>query len=460
MIFRTTHWIDSSKDLVEVKLPNVRSGTGSGPGGGASRTRMHVFAVTLIPAKAKANGSEEVSLHVEFARSTNTWFEGTNKTQIFEATINNVGTQWILANQSVRVTVEAAGVRTVQPGVIKRLRPGDQARVKIGVVNNNGIAEGTKGRATVFITGKGVQQNYTFDATFGIPPYQPTYTDIYRHESPPWFEDSKFGIFIHWGVYSVPAWGNVRENETYAEWYWWNMNVGPGRRHKTYEHHKQTYGEDVVYDDFIQNFTASKYNPKEWVDLFADAGAKYFTIVSKHHDGYALFELPPNVSNRHSVALSPHRNLLKELFDARAQHQPQLHQATYFSLPEWFHPSYKPLGFGQWPGGNATNPYTGKTLPYTGAVPVNNYVTDVIMPSMKTLANMGTEVMWCDIGGPNMTAQFAAEYFNTAAAAGKQVLINNRCGVPGKQAWGVVTILKIRDKCLHPDLCLFHRLLS
>ena len=66
-----------------------------------------------------------------------------------------------------------------------------------------------------------------------------------------------------------------------------------------------------MYDDFIQNFTASAWDPKEWVDLFADAGANYFVQVSKHHDGYAIFDLPANVSQRTSVAQFPHRNLLQ-----------------------------------------------------------------------------------------------------------------------------------------------------
>jgi alpha-L-fucosidase len=83
------------------------------------------------------------------------------------------------------------------------------------------------------------------------------------------------------------------------------------------------------------------------------------------------------------------------------------------------------------PGGNATNPYTNQTLPYTGFVPVTDYVSDVILPEMRTLASMGTEIMWCDIGGPNLTAEFAAEYFNNAAQQGNQVLMDNRCGLPG-----------------------------
>jgi alpha-L-fucosidase len=172
--------------------------------------------------------------------------------------------------------------------------------------------------------------------------------------------------------------------------------------------------------------------------------------VSKHHDGYAIFDLPSNVTKRTSVALPPHRNLLQELFDAAAKYQPHLHRATYYSLPEWFHPDYRKYGFAQWPGGNATNPFTKETLPYTGYVPVKDYVTYIILPEMNALADMGTEIMWCtpsalphfnfpyqtnyhagDIGGPNMTAEFAASWFNRAATQGRQVVMDSRCGLPG-----------------------------
>jgi alpha-L-fucosidase len=210
------------------------------------------------------------------------------------------------------------------------------------------------------------------------------------------------------------------------------MNQGNNSdRRDWYEYHLETYGPNVVYDDFIQNFTASAYDPKSWVDLFADSGAQYFVQVSKHHDGFAIFDIPSNITNRTSVAQNPHRNLLGELFDAASTYQPHLHKATYYSLPEWFHPDYKSIGFNIWPGGNATNPYTNETLPYTGYVPVADYVSDLILPEMNILADMGTEIMWCDIGGPNLTAEFAAAYFNNAAQQGKQVLLNNRCGLPG-----------------------------
>jgi alpha-L-fucosidase len=216
------------------------------------------------------------------------------------------------------------------------------------------------------------------------------------------------------------------------------MNQGPNSSNDAgfYQYNLDTYGPDHAYDDFIQNFTTEHYDPKEWVDLFADAGAQYFVQVSKHHEGYALFDIPANITERTSVAQFPHKNLLQMLFDAADEYQPHLHKATYFSVPEWFHPDYKKYGFGDskgaaWPGGNATNPYTNETLPYTGYVPVDDFVSDLILPEMQILAQMGTEIMWCDIGGPNLTAEFSSQYFNDMAAQGKQVLINNRCGLPG-----------------------------
>lgn len=207
MIFQTINWLDSTKELVSLQLPNVTAGSSNSPGGAAQTTRLHIFAVSLVP----ANGSG-ISLEVQHARSTQTWFEGTNKTQIVEVRINNVGEEWILANNSVKVTIQSPGLTTVVPGVVHRLRPGDQAIVQVGVVNINGTAPGATGEATVLISGIGVNTSSTFNATYGIGSYDPTYESIYAHESTPWFNAAKYGIFIHWGVYSVPGWGDVGDD--------------------------------------------------------------------------------------------------------------------------------------------------------------------------------------------------------------------------------------------------------
>lgn len=192
MIFQTINWLDSTKELVSLQLPNVTAGASNGPGGAAEDTRLHVFSVSMVPAAGSG-----IKLDVQYARSTKMWIEGTNKTQIVEVRINNVGDEWVLANNSVKVTVAASGLKTVIPAVINRVRPGDQAIVQVGVENVAGVAEGTKGSATVHITGNDVQTSYTFDAFYGVPAYEPTFESVYSHESPMWYNDAKYGIFIH-----------------------------------------------------------------------------------------------------------------------------------------------------------------------------------------------------------------------------------------------------------------------
>src|SRR3546814_11590272 len=101
------------------------------------------------------------------------------------------------------------------------------------------------------------------------------------YRTPDWFLDAKFGIFIHWGVYSVPAFAN--------EWYSRNMYV-PGN--PAYEHHLKTYGPQSKfgYKDFIQMFKAEKFDPAAWVKLFTAAGAKYVIPDAEHCDGFALYD--------------------------------------------------------------------------------------------------------------------------------------------------------------------------
>ncbi|KAK6084055.1 alpha-L-fucosidase [Seiridium cupressi] len=418
-IFQSTSWLDSSKDLTALEMPNS-----------SASNRLHIFAVSLSPAPLSGNATEP-HLEVQYARSTKKYADSAT-TQVYEVTVSNVDEQaWVTANDSVEVSIESTGVSTVKPGLIKRLRPGDRVTVQVVVENKEGIDQGTKGVATARLKSKSVDASHDFEATFGIGPYEATYESIYTHESPDWYNDAKFGIFIHWGLYSIPAWGNAGGNETYAEWYWWDMNDGPSTSDRTYEYHLSNYGPNFTYDDFIPHFTAAAYNAREWIDLFADSGATYFVQVSKHHDGYALFDLPANVSQRTSVAQYPHRDFIKEIFDAAAEYQPQLHRAAYYSLPEWFHQDYAPYAFGRWPGHNSTNPFTDATLPYTGYVHVEDYLRDLVLPEMQTLAALGGEIMWCDIGGPNLTAEFAAQWYNEALAQNRQVAMNNRCGLPG-----------------------------
>jgi alpha-L-fucosidase len=217
-VFQTVNWLDSSKELVSLTFPNSSSGSSTSPGGSSVDTKLHVFALSMLPVKKVDTGSAR--LEIQYARSTQKWMEGTDKEQIIEVIINNVGSEFVLRNHNVRVRVDSPGLETVTEGIIKRLGPGDQAIVEIGVRSCKGVKAGKSGPATVVIKGQHASPSkYTFTATYGISQYEATYESIYSHESPNWYNNAKYGIFIHWGIYSVPGWGNVGSKEGYAEWY-------------------------------------------------------------------------------------------------------------------------------------------------------------------------------------------------------------------------------------------------
>jgi len=209
----------------------------------------------------------------------------------------------------------------------------------------------------------------------------------------------------------------------------WLLHISPDSSNPTWNYHLENYGPGVVYDDFIANFTARNWNASAWLDLFDEAGAKYFVFVTKHHDGYGLFDTK-NTTHRSSVYLNPYRDFLKELMDTAKAEKPNLHRGTYYSLPEWFNPYYAPYGFEMWPGGLAHNVFNHSELePFIGMVNITDYIQDLQYPHMLSLAlDYGSEIMWCDIGGPNNTLEFAAQFYNNAMENGYQVTMNDRCG--------------------------------
>ena len=154
--------------------------------------------------------------------------------------------------------------------------------------------------------------------------YQPTLESIGKHQVPQWYQDAKLGIFVHWGLYSVPAWappsgefGKVPfadwfKNNSYAEWYLNTMKI---KDSPTWEHHVKTWGADFKYEDFIPVFQkeSRKWKPDEWAALFAATGAKYVVFTTKHADGYPLW--PTAVKNPHLKvnSLAAERDYVGEL---------------------------------------------------------------------------------------------------------------------------------------------------
>src|ERR1039458_4874752 len=136
-------------------------------------------------------------------------------------------------------------------------------------------------------------------------PFRADWESLQKYDVPEWYKDAKFGIFIHWGVYSVPAFGN--------EWYPRNMYQA---RSPEYKHHHATYGpqDTFGYKDFIPMFKAEHFDPAAWAELFKEAGAKYVVPVAEHHDGFAMYD--SSVSDWTATKMGPHRDIIGDLSKA------------------------------------------------------------------------------------------------------------------------------------------------
>ncbi|MCU1407470.1 MAG: alpha-L-fucosidase [Glaciihabitans sp.] len=166
---------------------------------------------------------------------------------------------------------------------------------------------------------------------------------------PAWTQDASFGIFVHWGPYSVPAWaeptgawGAVPEGEwfahnAYAEWYANTIRIAGS---PAQEHHASAYG-GAPYNAFLDEWKAERYNPAEWAKLFRAAGADYVIPVTKHHDGVALWDAPGS-GDLTTVARGPKKDLLAPLAEAvRAE---GLRFGVYYSGGlDWAFSNFPPL---------------------------------------------------------------------------------------------------------------------
>jgi len=175
--------------------------------------------------------------------------------------------------------------------------------------------------------------------------YTADWESLDSRPTPEWFLDAKLGIFIHWGVYAVPAYAYP---DSYSEWYWHSLRApleGRNERQRrnalaTREFHNRVYGERFSYPQFAPEFKAELFDPEQWADLFRKAGARYVVLTSKHHDGFALW--PSKDANRtwgrpwNSVDEGPRRDLLGDLGDA--VRDAGLKMGFYYSLYEWFNP--------------------------------------------------------------------------------------------------------------------------
>lgn len=166
--------------------------------------------------------------------------------------------------------------------------------------------------------------------------YAPNWHSLDTRPTPAWYDEAKIGIFLHWGVFSVPSFG--------SEWFWWDWQGAkvPAFR----EFMERNYRPGFTYQDFAPQFKAEFFDPDRWAEIFKKAGARYVVLTSKHHEGFTLW--PSAVSwNWNAGDVGPRRDLVGDL--ARAvRKKGGVRFGLYHSLYEWFNPLYladKEAGF-------------------------------------------------------------------------------------------------------------------
>lgn len=265
---------------------------------------------------------------------------------------------------------------------------------------------------------------------FSAQEYKPTWDSLDSRPIPEWFLDAKFGIFIHWGVYSVPAWRKVTEGlyASYAEWYYARVmfdKEGGGE-----EFHIQNYGKDFEYRDFAPKFKAELYDPNEWADLFVRSGAKYVVLTSKHHDGYCLWPTKsPYKKGWNSMDVGPKRDLLGDL--TKAVRNKGLKMGLYYSIIEWE---------SSWTHRTESGYYIPKSLVDKYKIPDDQYIDAHMIPQLKELVKTyQPAVIFSDAGEWDRTAEewktldFLAWLYNNAPNK-NEVVVNDRFGIdmPGQ----------------------------
>jgi alpha-L-fucosidase len=253
-----------------------------------------------------------------------------------------------------------------------------------------------------------------------------------NEREPEWFKDAKFGIYFHWGVYSVPAY----DNEWYPRW----MYV-PGRKDwggTVFAHHEKTYGplSKFNYHDFIPMFTAEHFSAQEWADLFKKSGAKFAGLVAQHHDGFAMWN--SNINPWNAKAMGPKKDILGELYGELKKnnlktiatfHHERLLQRYATDTAKWAKNTPDP-------GWDSHFPYHPEYITSTtdpklrllyGNMPEAEFYDYWLNQVNEVVDNYSPDIIWfdswLDIIPENYRQKMVAHHFNTAVSRGQKPVV-------------------------------------
>lgn len=254
-------------------------------------------------------------------------------------------------------------------------------------------------------------------------PYRPDWDSLMQAKVPAWFLREKLGIFLHWGVYSVPAHSN--------EWYSRNMYI---EGMPAYEHHRKTYGpqSEFGYKDFIPLFRAEHFDPEEWMKLFREAGAGYVFPVAEHHDGFQMYE--SGLSHWNAKEMGPCRDVLSEIKEQAEKHGMQFCTSSH-RAEHWFFMGHgkefdsdvkEPMEKGDfyWPAMKEPNLEDLYSTPY----PSEEFLNDWLARTVEIIVKYRPKLLYFDWWIQHEAfkpylKKLAAFYYNCGAAWGEEVLI-------------------------------------
>ena len=262
------------------------------------------------------------------------------------------------------------------------------------------------------------------DSVIEAGKYKDNWDSLSAHPLPKWFRNAKFGIFIHWGVYSVPAYG--------SEWYSRNMYIQGSAE---FEHHVKTYGphKEFGYKDFIPMFTAEKYNAAEWAELFQKAGARYVVPVAEHHDGFQMYK--SELSHWNAYEMGPKRDTLGELCRELAV-RGLVNGSSSHRVEHWFF-----MGHGKEFDSDIKDPmergdFYWPAMPeqnfqdiYSEPVPTQEFLEDWLLRTCEIIDNYRPKLLYFDWWIQHSSVKpylkkLAAYYYNRAEEWGEEVLIS------------------------------------
>ncbi|SKC79145.1 alpha-L-fucosidase [Maledivibacter halophilus] len=260
--------------------------------------------------------------------------------------------------------------------------------------------------------------------------YQPNWSSLDSRRIPSWFQSAKFGIFIHWGVYSVPAWRKISDERfgSYAEWYY--ASVYSDYKNNDDDFHGRIYGKDFKYRNFVKDFKAELFDPDLWAEMFKEAGARYVVLTSKHHEGYCMWP----TTNKHKknwrvTDVGPNRDLLGDL--SAAVRKQGMKMGLYYSIIDW------ETNWSHRPEGGYFVPERDREL---YGIDEDKYVDEILIPQLKELVNTYKPALIFTDGGEwdfseedSKVKEFLAWLYNEAPNK-NEVVINDRfcVGMPGK----------------------------